>query len=181
MASHTRHSPLNQEGQFTPRPREIHHAFAKRVWLRWLRGHTASDIARDEGMTVDEIRRMIKAHIKVLVCTTFKWKRAEARCHALAMELNLLRIGKEAPPDQPIETLNVPDFWLKPLKGAGIDTVNQLRSIDAEMLLTRDRFPSGAVDWAVMKLDKLGLSHRLAHSRPKRRSPKQTPGRKVLR
>jgi hypothetical protein len=114
---------------------------------------------------VAEHEPRIRHHVRALWIADAQWKKAEARCRALAMELNLLRIGKEAPPDKPIESLAPPECWRKAWLRAGIETVNQLRSIDPVTLLAQWRFPRGALDWAVMKLDREGLSHRLIRAK----------------
>jgi DNA-binding CsgD family transcriptional regulator len=150
------------------RPKQIERKRAHRIFNAWVAGMPYAEVAAKEGITVDQLRVLITRHVKILRESIRKWHMAEARCLALSMELRLLRIGKEAPPDQPIETLNPPKCWLTEFHHEGIMTVNQLRAVDSEMLLSRWQFPIGAVDWAVMKLDKLGLSHVLRRPKVRR-------------
>ena len=121
----------------------------------------AAEIASQNHLSVEAFRTELRNHLQSFWRTHDKWKLAEIRCHAMAMELRLLRLGKEAAPDRPLESLDPPKYWLAAYRKAHIETVNQLRAVDAEYLLGHPRFPVGAIDWAVLKMDRLGLSHRL--------------------
>lgn len=83
----------------------------------------------------------------------------------MAMEIRQLRLGLEPAPDRPIETLNPPACWLKWFKEARVLTVNELRAVTTDILLDRPTFPKGAIDWAIMRLDREGLSHALLRTR----------------
>lgn len=161
-----RKSPLVQHNNYAPWPREIARDRAQRMFNAWVNGKTYEQVAAKYSLvsrpiTADEVRGIIRHWVKILWQTHKKWRLAEVRCHALAMELALLRIGEKADPDQPIQTLGMPDCWVRAYLRVGVDTVNQLRSIDAETLLAFWKFPFGAIRSAIMKLDKLGLGHRL--------------------
>jgi hypothetical protein len=146
----------------------INRARAKRVIWAALTGVSYEVIAKREGITVKKLHDYIGCYTKWFWNAYDKWEAAESRCRVMAMELNLLRIGKEAPRDRPLESLHPPELWMKWFKIAGIETVNQLRSVDSKTLLDRPRFATGAIEWAILKLGKAGLSHRLtAPQRPK--------------
>lgn len=162
-----RWSPLGADSGRKPRPKQIRKQRAQRLFNGWAGGKTYADLAAAEGLTIEQVRKIIRYYVRELWRTHYKWRMAEARCHALAIELRLLRLGKDCP-DQPIESLSPPACWLKAFRRAGVETVNHLRTVDAETLLVRLRFPAGAIDWAIMKLDKLGLSHVL--KRPESRA-----------
>lgn len=188
-----RNSPLVKHDKFKPTKKQVWRRRAHRIFLARLSGKSYEECGKigADGLgsaatgktilTPEEARKLIARRAGDLAKAEYKWKLAECRCHALAMELRLLRIGKEAAPDQPLDAINTPSFWLSAFHGAGIDTVNQLRSIDADMLLARWQFPAGAIDWAIMKLDKMGLSHALR--RPARKRFTQAPliGKRVIR
>jgi hypothetical protein len=144
------HKPGREEIQ----AERVHHMF-----LRWLYGSTMDQIAVDNKISKTTAVARVAQHVKSLWRSHAKWRLAEIKCHAMSMELRLLRMGKEAQPDRPIETLHPPAPWLKLYKNVGIDTVNQLRAVDTETLLAHWRFRVGAIDWAILALDKLGLSH----------------------
>jgi hypothetical protein len=80
--------------------REVHRQRARRIFNRWVRGHSFEVIAADEKVTKEQAHRIVVLHLRECWRSWYKWRLAETRCHALAMELRLLRIGKEAPPDQ---------------------------------------------------------------------------------
>jgi hypothetical protein len=124
----------------------------------WLAGKSHEQIAQRFETTPSEARRLIGLTIGDLRVARRKWKLAEIRCRALAMELRSLRLGQDCP-DRSIVALGPPPRWLKHFKAAGIETVNQLRSVTIEFLLSRPKFPWPAATWAVLRLDELGLSH----------------------
>lgn len=134
---------------------------SREMFRRFIGGRTLQEISKEFSAPPDEIRRLIRMHVKVQWVCARKWKLAEVKCRALSMELRLLRMGKEAPEDKPIQSLEPPKRWLAAFLSADIDTVNKLRSVDTDLLRANWRFPNHAIDWACMKLNSLGLSHRL--------------------
>jgi hypothetical protein len=135
------------------------------MFLAWVRGESYEELSKRSQLPVEHIRSLIKEHVRQLVISYRKWKKAEARCRALGMELRLLRLNRGPEPDRPIETLNPPTLWLKAFRQAGIDTVHKLRTVSEDMLLSSPKFPRRAIDWAVMTLDMLGYSHCLRRPR----------------
>jgi len=134
---------------------------SRRLFGFFVRGKTPQELAEQYHITVDQVRTILKSHVKVCHVARNKWLAAEARCMALSMELALLRMGLEAEPDQPIETLDPPKQWLELFRRHGVLTVRQLRSIENNALLYKHRFHGNAIQWAILKLDRMGLSHRL--------------------
>ena len=161
MPSRMSSSPLVTHGMFALRAAERKRRQAATIFNLYFSGKSYAEIGVSQKVSAEEVRKLISYHVRSLWDVAQKWKAAEMRCHAMAMELRLLRLGKEAPPDQPLKTLRPPKRWLKAFEGAEIETVNQLRSVDGEMLLARYRFPVQAIHWAILTLDKKGLSHRL--------------------
>jgi hypothetical protein len=171
-----RHSALRAADPI--RPEEVKAFRARRIFNQWVSGMGYGELAARHGMAVEGVRTVLRQELVTMRQAWAKWKLAEARCKALAMELRLLRLGREAPPDQPIEAIDPPAMWLKAFHAAGIETVNQLRAVEAEVLLANWRFPREALGWAILKLDRLGLSHGLKIPRAQctafmRRRPKR--------
>ena len=155
------YSPLRKHPEFALRPKQITRAAAHQLFGQWASGMPYSKIADRHYMTISGVRETIRNHVRELWRVHYKWKLAETRCHALSMELRLLRAGQECPSDQPIEALKPPKIWMKAFRQAGLSTVNQLRAVSTDVLLSQYRFPKGAIDWAILKFDKLGLSYAL--------------------
>ena len=161
MPPDRRHSPLLDRSLYAPRTKEIRRAKAHKIFCRWVAGDSYEKLSSQFKVSVDDVRYTLRYHVRELYSVYAKRRLAEIRCHALAMELRLLRMQKDAPPDQSIEVLNPPKIWLQAFYKAGIYTVYQLRCVDSDTLLAHKRFPCGAIDWACMKFEKLGLSHAL--------------------
>lgn len=181
MPPDRRKSPLLDRSQYAARPREIARSRAHKLFNSWVAGRSYAVLASTYNLQEWEVRKIIKNHLSTLWIAETKWRRAEVRCHALAMELRLLRLGEKAEPDYPIEDLKPPEYWLKAFKAAGIETVYQLRAVDTDMLLANWRFPAGAIDWAIMKLDKLKLSHALARPKRVRTAQRNGMGKSIIR
>jgi hypothetical protein len=158
------YSPLRKQPEFSIKPKQLARGMAHRIFAQWAGGMAYTEIADRRGMTADGVKIVIKNHISELWRVYHKWKMAETKCHALSMELRLLRAGKDCPEDQPIEAIKPPKIWLKAFRQAGIGTVNQLRAVSTDVLLSQYRFPEGAIDWAILKMDKLGLTYALQKS-----------------
>ncbi len=142
--------------------RDIARDRAHKMFIAYARGMTCEQIAAAWAIPVDQVRAVITECVRQFWKAFVKWKTAEIRCRAMAMEVRLLRCGKDCPVDQPIETLGPPPRWMKAFRKAGLATVNQLRAASPDVLLYFQWFPRGAIDWAILKLDKVGLSHSLA-------------------
>ena len=127
------------------------------MFTHWATGYTYQQLADSCGKTIPDVRQAIKTEIQHLAKAREKWLAAERRCRALGMALRLVHLPADQ--DQPLESLKCPPRWLKHFQAAGVTTVNRLRSIDTEMLISRYRFPAPAIDWAIVKLDRLELSH----------------------
>jgi hypothetical protein len=140
--------------------------------MQCLGGTPFSAIARQAEMSEHRVRVTVGLYVRHVWDAFEKLRRAEVACRALAMEVRLLRLGKEAPRDEPIEKIGPPEQYLKQFRAAGILTVNQLRAVDRETLLSRYRFPAGAIDWGILTLDRMKLSHSLVS--------KRRPGRHVV-
>lgn len=144
----------------------------QKLMQQWARGASYREIAITHGTSVEVVRRTIASALKSLWNAKSKWKRAEAACRAMAVELHYLRLGQQPPPDQPIESLDPSPRALRAFKAAGLHTVNQLRAADPQLLLERTGFPRSAITWAILKLDALGLSHRLVREKKAAPYPK---------
>ena len=170
MPRYWSYSPLRKQPEFALKPKQLRREMAHSIFRQWAIGIPYKDIADRHYMTIDGVRDVITNHISELWRVYHKWKLAETRCHALSMELRLLRAGKDYPPDQPIEAIRPPKIWLKAFRRAGITTVNQLRAVSTDVLLSQYHFPEGAIDWAILKMDKMGLTYALQRSgrRPSR-------------
>ncbi len=156
-----RTSPIRSDPQYRRQPDEVMEWRARKIVNAWAQGMVYPEIARLHGMTVSGVREVITRNIRELWEARMKWKLAEMRCRAMAMELRYLRLGLECPEDQAIEVLEPGERTLAAFREAGVETVNQLRSVDAVVLGMRRHFPRSAIAWAILKLDSLGLSHRL--------------------
>ena len=164
------YSPLRKQPEFALKPKQLARGMAHTIFTQWASGISYAEIASRHYMTADGVRVVIKNHISELWRVYHKWRLAETKCHALSMELRLLRAGRDCPEDQPLEAIRPPKIWLKAFRRAGIGTVNQLRAVSTDVLLSQYRFPEGAIDWAILKMDKLGLTYALQRSgrRPSR-------------
>ena len=116
--------------------------------------------------TPEEVQKILRHLIHDVMWKAYtRWQIAEIRCHALAMEVRLLRLHGTAPPDQTLDEWGMPPVYLRAFKAVRIDTLYKLRSVDSEMLMANWRFPKAAIAWAIMKLDHEGLSHSLSMQR----------------
>jgi len=134
----------------------------QQIYFGCQAGHTPERIARDLRIPIERVVKVTRLHTHYLWKLLDKWRQSEVKCRALAMELRQLRAGKECQPDQPIETLFPPQAYLDLFKAVGVETVNQLRSLDPDTLRAYYKFPVAAIHWALLTLDKNGLSHGLA-------------------
>lgn len=153
--------PLRSKPGYERTPEQTSFIRGRDIVRKWAEGMEYLDIAEFHGMTVKGVREILPQYLKGLWHARYKWRMAEMRCRAMALELRCLRVGLECPEDQPLETLNPSEKSLKIFKRAGVHTVNQLRSVDGVVLANSDHFRRSALVWAILKLDELGLSHRL--------------------
>ena len=158
------YSPLVTHGKYAADETTMFRLRAQSMFRQRLCGNSMQKVAESHQCSQEKVRAIVAKHASRLYETYEKWKRAEIRCHAMAMEIALLRLGKEVAPDRPLEAINTPPLWLRHFKQVGIETVNQLRAVDPDMLLAHWRFPKGAIEWAILELGKRKLSHRLRHT-----------------
>jgi hypothetical protein len=164
--------PWRQDPRFRREYDDLSVYRGREMLKAWASGVPYQEIALLHGTDVPTARRVVRGYLRGLWKAKHKWKQAELRCRELATQLAWERLGKQPPPDQPLESLDPSARALRVLNRAGIRTVNQLRSIDTAYLLDRDHFPRQVLVWAILKLDSLGLSHRLRAERGRDSLPK---------
>lgn len=148
-------------------PKDISLLRERNIMKAWAEGMTCYKIAQFHDMTLSSARDVISKNLKGLWKAKYQWKMAEMRCRAMALELRYYRLGQVPPEDKPIESLGPSIRAVEQWKKIGITTVNQLRSVDPDILMNW-RIPRRAIVWAILKLDAAGLSHRLSVYRPQR-------------
>lgn len=155
--------------------KEVRFTRRKHIWHLFIRGTPIAEIAKQQNLTVEDCRYVMKSWVFRLEKADRKWEAAEAKCRELMIENRQYKLRYDLADKREFSHIQMPMRFRKLFAKKGVTTIGRLRSVTRKDLGLD--FSEPAITWAILDLDRRNLTHCLTRiPRAVRRPISETAG-----